>query len=300
MKNAIKYYYNLNVIDIHQINKIYKFHISNMRYLLCPITRNIEEIRDIYELHLYLNALGIYCHKIILNINNEIITTINEVAYVLLIVSLENKKIDIQDILYLSNVHIKENSFKRIQRKRWNLLWIDKVDYIEYQISQFRKKYPLIRESSDYYIGIVENCISLFNNLNISNSILVVSHTRLTKNTTTDEFYNPLNFIIDNKVRDISEYIKSLMLEENVIEYIKKYIYYNQLDKDNILLLFIRLMYPSSYFDVCELIINNKLEEKNLNKIISANENYENSIKKIYNYLRSISELPEVEWLMKN
>lgn len=300
MKNAIKYYYNLNVIDIHQINKIYKFHISNMRYLLCPITRNIEEIRDIYELHLYLNTLGIYCHKIILNINNEIITTINEVSYILLIVGLENKKIDIQDILYLSNVQVKENSFKRIQRKNWNLLWIDKVDYIEYQISQFRKKYPLIRESSDYYIGIVENCISLLNNINISNSILVVSHTRITKNTTTDEFYNPLNFIIDNKVRDISEYIKSLMLEEDVMENIKNYIYYNQLDKNNIMLLFIRLMYPSSYFDVCESIISNRLEEKNLNKIISANEKYENSIKKIYNYLRSISELPEVEWLMKN
>ena len=42
-------------------------------------------------------------------------------------------------------------------------MWIRKIDYFEYQISQFGKKYPIIRESFNYYVGLAENGISLLN-----------------------------------------------------------------------------------------------------------------------------------------
>lgn len=299
MKNAIKYYYNLNPYEIHQINKKYKFRISNNNYILYPYTRNLNEINELFELHRYLLVMGIYCHQIILNINNEFITKINNTIYVLLKINMDNRKINIQDIVLFSNLQVDPSRFSTIKRQNWYQLWINKIDYIEYQISQFGKKYPLIRESSDYYIGIVENCISILANIK-KDLTLTISHNRINKNTTTEEFYNPLNFIIDKRVRDISEYLKSFMLEEDIIQKLENYIYQNNLSANDIKLLFVRLIYPSSYFDTYETIISDKQEEKEILKIINKHNIYEKSIKKIYHYLRSISDIPEIDWLMNN
>lgn len=301
MKNAINYYYNLNPYDIHQINKIYKFKILNNNYIVYPYNRKIEELDEIYELHIYLNLIGIYCHKIILNKDNQILTYINGIQYVLLQTNIENKNIKIQDITNLSNISIRELQYQKIKRKEWKKLWENKIDYIEYQISQFGKKYPLIRESSDYYIGIVENCIALLSNINNKNQQQAIQHDRINEKYTTEDFYNPLNFIIDNRIRDISEYIKSYLIEDiDIIPYIQNYIYTNRLTKDEILLLFIRIMYPSTYLDISELILNNKIKEKELLKVINNSEKYEKNIKRIYRYLRNITSIPEIEWLNQN
>ena len=140
MKNAINYYYNLNPYDIHQINKIYKFKILNNNYIVYPYNRKIEELDEIYELHIYLNSIGIYCHKIILNKDNQILTYINGIQYVLLQTNIEKNNIKIQDITNLSNISIRELQYQKIKRKEWKKLWENKIDYIEYQISQFGKK----------------------------------------------------------------------------------------------------------------------------------------------------------------
>jgi len=300
MKNAINYYYNLKPTEIHQINKIYKFRISNNNYILYPYKRRIQELQDIYELHMYINSIGIYCHKIILNNNEQILTYINDEPYVLLLTQTENRKITIKDIMLLSNIPLNDAKFNKIKRISWNKLWSDKIDYIEYQISQFGKKYTLIRESSDYYIGIVENCISLITNMKEDININTVSHSRVNKETTLDEFYNPLNFIVDNRIRDISEYLKSdITKEKDIIPYIQNYIYQNKLNIREIMLFFIRIIYPSFYLDTCEKILDKKIEENALLEIIKDTQKYETNIKKIYNYLKTIVEMPEIEWITK-
>ncbi len=301
MKNALNFFYKLNPKEIHQINKIIKFSYLSKNYILYQTNREYKELVDVYKLHKYLLAIGIYCHKIILNTNNEIITKINNKHYVLLEINIENRIININDILYMTSIVVDSNEFINIKRQNWYNLWIKKNDYIEYQISQFGKKYELIRESSDYYIGIAENCISLLNN--VSNSynqeVLTICHNRINKKTTTEQYYNPIEFILDRKVRDIGEYIKSFTNYERIIEQIKILKYNNFLKAEEIEFLFIRIMYPSEYFDIYELIINNALEQKTMKKIINKRNDYETMIKKIYNFIRSISNLPEIEWLME-
>ena len=249
---------------------------------------------------MYINSIGIYCHKIILNNNEQILTYINDEPYVLLLTQTENRKITIKDIMLLSNIPLNDAKFNKIKRISWNKLWSDKIDYIEYQISQFGKKYTLIRESSDYYIGIVENCISLITNMKEDININTVSHSRVNKETTLDEFYNPLNFIVDNRIRDISEYLKSdITKEKDIIPYIQNYIYQNKLNIREIMLFFIRIIYPSFYLDTCEKILDKKIEENALLEIIKDTQKYETNIKKIYNYLKTIVEMPEIEWITK-
>ena len=215
MKNAIKYYYNLDVENIHQNKKNYKFTTNEKKYLLNICTRTFEEINELYNVQIYLKTIGFYTHEIILNKENNIVTNINGIPYILLKIHIPNRKININDIITMSNIPLNLNKYPRIKRDNWYNLWTKKIDYIEYQISQFKKKYPLIRESSDYYIGIVENCISILSEIKNNHEIITISHDRIDQNTNTEEFYNPLNYILDTRVRDIGEYIKTKILAKS-------------------------------------------------------------------------------------
>lgn len=299
MKNAINYYYNLNPTEIHQSNKIYKFHILNSYYVLCPCNRSKEEIKEIFELHKQLLIGGYYCHQIILNINNEIETIVNGIRYILLKNYIEKANVSLNDILKVNNIYINHNIYKHIQRVDWYNMWIEKTDYIEYQISQFGKKYPLIRESSDYYIGLAENCISLLANLNLKNSIITISHNRINSQSSLFELYNPLNFILDHRIRDISEYIKfEIINKKNIYNILQSYIYNSNLNEEELELLFVRILYPSYYFDICEQIIDKKKKEAELLYIINNIDYIEQNIKIIYKYLKNMTKLPDVEWLI--
>ena len=43
-------------------------------------------------------------------------------------------------------------------------------------------------------------------------------HNRITETTTTLELYNPINFIIDNRVRDIGEYLTEKLYQDTGFE----------------------------------------------------------------------------------
>lgn len=301
MKNEIKYYYNLNPIEIHQIDKKYKFKTIDKTYIMYPYTRNYNELEDIYKLHHYIRAIGHYCHKIILNNNNNIVTPINKMPYILLQIEIENRNINKNDILNFSKIKINSKTFKKIERNIWYNLWQKKMDYIEYQINQFGKKYPIIRESSDYYIGIVENCISLLSSINENNTYKAIGHERVEKKTKTDEFYNPINLIIDHRCRDIGEYMKSINiskidLEKTIYDIIKE----NNYNIEDTQLLFIRLIYPSNYIDTCEKILEKKELEEKLIEITKNINNYEEYIRKVYSFFSTIVPLQDIEWMKKN
>ena len=300
MINALKYYYNITPQEIHQKDDKYRFNINNQRFILYPYKRSEEELAEIYKLQKYLEYIGMYCHKIIPNKEGQILTYINKIPYILLNVKIENRIITINDILNMSNITVDEREYKKIKRANWSKLWSEKIDYIENQIEQIGNKYPLIRESIDYNIGIVENCIQMLNN-EISNiKTNTISHNRINKNITTEEFYNPINFIIDNKIRNIGEYLKTIMIEEsNLIPLIEQTIYNNKLNNDEIKLLFIRTIYPSTYFDKYEKIIEKKLPEKDLESEIKNIEIKEQIINTIYNYLKTIINMPDIEWLKR-
>lgn len=300
MKNAINYYYNLNPEEIHQINKKYRFKIKYIEYLFEPFNKNIDEIKNIYTLHEYLINIGYYCHKIILNNNREILTNINGTNYIMLQTYIKNRVIELNDLLIFNNLYVDQTKFEKLKREDWYNLWANKIDYVEYQISQFGKKYSLIRESSDYYIGIVENCISLLKNIEKGKTITTINHNRTTTTTTLIEYLNPATFILDTRIRDISEYFKDCIIKQiDIIDTIKRYIYYNNLNIYEINLLFIRILYPSYYLDLCENILEGKEKEEKLKEILDKVEPTEKYIKKIYLELKPIGNIPEIEWLTK-
>ena len=128
MKNTINYYYNLNINTIHQKEKNYYFKADNKNYLLLKCT-NIEEPDDIYRLNIYLSQI-LPVHRIVLNANNEAITKINDSNYLLLELFSNNNKINLNNIIELSNIRI-PFSVDKLKRNDWYNLWIKKVDYFD-------------------------------------------------------------------------------------------------------------------------------------------------------------------------
>ena len=290
MKNTINYYYNLNINNIHQKDKNYYFNINNKNYLLLKCD-NIEELDDIYKLDSYLIQI-LPVHKIILNINNEIITKINDNNYLLLQLYIDNK-VDLNKIIELNNINIPDY-FSKLRRDNWSLLWTNKIDYLEYQLSQIGRKYPIIRDSFNYYIGLAENAIILVNNTDKRNIVLGLSHRRISSNFF--DLYNPLNIVIDIRIRDVCEYFKYCFFDNiDISRELELFLNYNNLDINEGKLFLARMLFPTYYFDLYEKVINNEIDESEIKKIIVKADSYEKILKQIYYHFKN-NQL-NIEWL---
>jgi len=300
MKNALNYYYNLNPNNIYKKDNMYKFEHDNEYYTLLDITNNNKNLNDIYNMTIELNRKGIYTHQIILNSQNSIETYINNNKYVLLkTYGKMDETIKIEDIINFSIITSNLNLSTKIKKDNWYQLWINKMDYFEYQISQFGKKYPLLTESFSYFEGITETGISLLVFEKVEDNSLCISHNRIKTKDTLFDFYNPFNFIIDVKIRDVAEYIKDFLKKEDPSFLIEQYLKNIKLTDTEYKLFFIRLLYPSFYFDTYEDIIDGKIEETEINKIIERINVYKKIIKQTYQYIQSVSTLNEIEWIKK-
>ena len=305
MKNCLEYYYNIKVDNIHHVDDKYMFEENGYEYVFSSNYSSPSVINMLYEFSNQLLQRGIYCNQIILNKNQEAITLLDGKQYIL-ICSYKglNKNITIDDVFLFSQINMEYNS---LNHSDWKKLWITKLDYLEYQISQFGINHPVLRNSFNYFSAFVETAIQLLNEINLKDEKLFLSHRRVKYSTTLYDLYSPLNFIVDYKIRDLCEYIKSQLFQKKtlseVIELESMTHYYLQnfnLSVNEIQLFFVRLLYPSEYFDMFEDIITTNISDsdnKQLNHIIELADNYEKFVKDIYNYYFDKNYLPFVEWL---
>lgn len=306
MKNNIMYYYNLNIDNIYQKNDYYYFDINNERYELVIYTRDIKEQQAIYELNKKMIFANILVHEIIPNKDKYIVTIINNIPYILYKIHINEKNnLTLQELTYLSNYNFEY--MEELKRDNWNILWSKKIDYLEYQINQTGKKYPILVDSFSYFVGLAENAISYVINTTIEtkkeqSDIGVISHRKIKDNSKLNSIYNPLNIVIDHKSRDLSEYIKLSFFNNNKKIFNELDIYFKNsyYSVYGIRLLFARILYPSFYFDTYDEILLNIKSENEILNITNRIEEYEQYIKNIYFYLKKYYNIPEVEWLTKS
>lgn len=299
MKNALQYYYHLTVQNIHQSEGIYKFQLQNQYYAFYPYDGDLNAIETIYNLSIDLLNNGIYCHQIVLNLENKIVTFVNGNPYVLLRSNYAlEEKITLEHIISFSNMTNNITYKSEIRRDNWEQLWSQKIDYFEYQVNQFGKSHPIIRESFSYFAGLAETGISLLNQMKLDYKDLVVSHKRIKRTQTVFDLYNPFSFIIDLKVRDACEYFKeSFITNKNILDDIKYYLANNRLTNYEYLMFLIRMFYPSFYFDLYEDIIENNKNEELLKPIIQLADQYQKLLHELYIYISNFIALPEIEWI---
>ena len=311
MNNYIDYYYNLYPNTIEKVGRNYRFFLNNEKYYIIMYERNLEEMDTLVKLNKEMIERGSLVHEIVLTKDGKAVFLCDNNSYALLRVYInENIPIKIEDIFYMLDYNdtIKPNNI--IGRMNWANLWSSKVDYFEYHIGHLIKKYPYIYKTIDYYLGLAENAISYVKDIKTPASLISICHRRIGVTSTLFDLYNPFNLVIDYKVRDVAEYIKSVFFygenscvegvvnSENMIvdkcniileRIFKKYIF----DNEALKLLFARLLFPSYYFDLYENVIDNSLNENVISCITKKSSAYEEFLKIIL--LKT--PIPYVEWL---
>lgn len=303
MKNIINYYYNISLLDVYLVDNKYYFNFKNNDYFFIVFNRPIEDASSVYNLYLELKKRTLLTNEIILNKDNQIITFVNNIPYILIKDKVKNNQININDILYIQNNTINITKDKKLNRNNWINMWKSKIDYYEEIMNNISKKYPLLYNTIDYYIGIGENAISYLIYNKVKNDNTCLSHKRIDINKSSFDFYNPINYILDNRVRDFAEYTKNLFFLDKIS--FNNYIYfldYMNYTKEEYILLISRLLFPTFYFDMYDNIINNNLDEKIIEPIINRTDSYILFIKDIMIYIiyQKKINIPFIEWIIKD
>lgn len=288
MKNTIRYYYNFdNITIISQKNKKY-IKYNNELYIACKV-KNENEVIELYNLTKNIP----YFYKFIINREGKIFTNYKNDTFVLLKIT-GNYSSNIQKN---KKIIIDNNKKYHLDRSDWYSLWTQKNDYFEYQYNHIKGKYKIIDESINYYIGIAENAISYI--ANISGELKgkeekVLCHRRIEEN----EFFNPLNYVIDYKERELSEYLKYIFVTKKYTECdVEKLVTSCNSTQAGYQLLFGRMLYPSIYFDIYDKIINEYESESSLMCIIKRNREYENYLQRIFEAINANVKIKNIDWL---
>lgn len=293
MKNTINYYYNLIPNDIIKKDDNFIFKIDNIEYELSVFYDDIEELFKIYS---QMNVNKIYCHEMIKNNFNSMITVYNGKPYILVKkhINVKQKLQEIDLVNFIVPLLTKSEL-------KWKKLWEQKIDYYEYQMSELANQCALLKESFNYYIGMCETAIQLLNYVEYEDIYYSISHKKINFNDKFSDYCNPLNFIFDSRVRDVAEYIKMKYFytdlnDISIEEIFDKFINILNLNGNEIMLLIIRLLYPSYYFDLYDGIIQGIVKEENLKKIIKKSSSFELFVKKQYIKYQKLYKFVNVEW----
>ena len=305
MNNTISYYYHLYPETIIKRKKKYIFEYNQVYYIFEPITRPLNEMEEILRLNEYSSFYNSSIGLIEKNIEGKYITILNNKYYVLISDRVPNRRIYFSDLLVVKDF-IPLNNFMLLKRNDWVNLWSKKNDYFEYQKEYIKTKFPILYYSLDYYIGLSENAISYVGQVEremkpSERDHLVLAKKRVHYNDNLHEFQSPLNIVIDYKERDVSEYFKSLFLddcynEEEIINYLKEL----PASGFGMGLLMGRMLFPSFYFDLYEKIVNDVIPEKEIYKIIDKSDDYEYFLRFIYFEINKIIKIPRIDWLHKD
>ena len=297
MKNFIEYFYNIKIDKIFYEKNYYFFAYNGYTYKLYALTREYDVNFLLYMNQKMLNNTLV--SEIIINRNNEIISIYNENKFILIKIFVNvNKNISLNEILFLNNYL----SSKKLN-VNWGQLWEKKIDYLEELINENGKKYPLIVNSFNYFVGMTENAISYYSSISIGDDInYVISHRSIKIGYTIESLYNPLNIILDYRVRDMAEYIKISFFKNNklIFKEIQEYLISNNLSLVEVQLLVARLLYPSFYFDMYDDIMIDNQEEKILTFILANLDNYEIYLSNVIGLIRQRYNVDEIAWLKKN
>lgn len=297
MKNAINYYYDLFPDDIHQTKDYYTFLVNNVSYLFLPYKRNLDDLSSLYQFSQSLLYMGVPMQQIVLNRMNKLFTSINNTPFVMLKVYVTSRDcIILNDILkfqkYTNSVVKEAFSIQKLFQ-----LWTEKIDYFEYQVSQFGMQFPSVRESFNYFVGLSETAISLLNEIDEKNITMAVSHRRVKFHTTFYQLYNSLEIVFDSKVRDVVEYFKDKSLYCDCVDEMLYYLESEHLSKDEVILFFARFLFPTFYFDIYERVIAKEVAEDKIKVAIDFIPRYEQNLEQLYLFLKNRYSFLEIEWL---
>ena len=293
MKNVLYNYYDILVDELNKSDNNYFFYFNNEFFLFYLVLNDISLVENIYK---YIVENNIESFNIILNKEGSLFSEVDKKKYVLL---------RVKGIL---NYEVKFDEFKyypiNSSGVNWGNLWSERLDYYEVQIRELGIKYQTVLNSFGMFSGLSENAILYFNMTmekfrDLESNVGIV-HNRVKYPCYLIDYYNPVNFVIDYSVRDISEYIKSYIISDdfdfnNIISLI------NRMNLNDLMfnLLYARLLYPTFYFDVFDKIILEDGKDSDVVFILNKLDIYLDTLKRLYDRFNNEYQMFRIEWLNK-
>lgn len=302
MNNIINYYYKINVLDVYFLDDKYYFNYRDNNYFLVPFNRDINDLKGILMICDELKRRNILTNEIIINKFNKYFIPINNKYYVLIKENTNIFNLTLNDILYIQNNTINISNNFNLYRTNSIKLWEDKIDYYEDKIKEIQNKYRYVDMTFDYFIGLAENAVIYLINNKVEINNTVLSHRRINIVNGSFDYYNPVNYIIDNRTRDFAEYIKQLFFSEKLdFEIVINFLNYMNFSKDEYVLLMGRLLFPTYYFDLLDRIIDNNEKDIILKNVYEKIDEYILFLKQLFNYIlynRRIN-IQFIPWIIK-
>ena len=291
MENILSYYYGLIINNIKKENDYYLIETNNGTFILSELFGSIDDVQKIIDI---LNKTDIKYHLLVLTKDNNLFITYEERNYCLLKI-----RCNLNDKISL----ITFNKTKTTGNCNWADVWSKRIDYYESQVEELIKE-PSIKYALQYYIGLTEISISYFNNLNkiYNNDDLtyIITHKQINSPINPIDYYNPLNMIIDIEIRDLAEYFKSSYFNETLTDYELLHLIDNIKFNDAMAnYLFLRLLYPSYFFNLYDEYIETKNINHKMILYIKKSKEYESLLSKIYSRLSLNNDLKIKLWFIK-
>lgn len=302
MNNYFNFYYGINVFEIFSDKGIFSFNYNGINYYFVEYDRDKKDIKSIVSICEELKKRNIITNELVLNKFNGYITPYNNLLYVLIKENSRKYKIDINDVLYIQNNTYNLLVDNNMIRNNYIDLWKTKIDFYEKKIIDIRNKNKLIDNTFDFFVGLGENAIVYLTNNNVRISRFVLSHRRIDEKRNSFDFYNPLNYILDNRARDIADFIKSIFFYESISkEVIFNFLNYINFNREEYILFIARMLYPTYYFDMIDKIIINNENDIIIKKIIDKTNDYINLIEELFYYINNNlrMNIPIIEWIIK-
>lgn len=306
MKETLEYYYGLDVDNVDESDGKYHFRLGNEDFFFVFYNRGVDELDDIISVNNEMLSKGIDVHRIIINKFNSYLTKLNDYNYILFSVSNLKEEYDIFDMVSISEKLVVNDTRGKLYRNNWGELWASKIDYFEEQVSELAIEKCVIKDSFSYYIGLAEVAISYVNNTNFSYGKsfvprLVLSHRRVFYPNYKLNYLNPLSFIFDMEVRDIAEYIKAMFFKKDFSYCFDELVSFLKVRPMNIYeyqMFFARLLYPTYYFDLYELVMNKDVDENELINVIKKCDEFEIFLKKAYLEISKYAKIEKIDFLI--
>ena len=305
MKDILWYSYHISIDDIQEYQEYSVFSLYDKMYYFTKVKRSKEEFDDLLQVCEELMHKKIPVYSFIRNIQGSFLTMVQDKPYVLLEVTDSKFEYGILDMIErVQSVRLMPQK-QVLYRNEWAKLWGEKVDYLEYQVHELGKNYPVILSSFSYFVGLAENAICYVNHIQklmpMQPLELVLSHRRVAYPNYRLNYDNPLNFIFDIEVRDIAEYLKSMALQEPKYALIdlKTYFTMRKPDVYQASMLYARLLYPSYYFDYHEKIMNQNMDENVLLPIIDRVKEYEVFLRDAWYFIHEFVFIEPIAWILK-
>lgn len=305
MKDILWYSYHISIDDIQEYQEYSVFSLYDKKYYFTKVKRSKEELDDLLQVCEELMYKNIPVYSFIQNVNGSFLTMVQDKPYILLEVTDSNFEYGILEMIERIRLVGLMPQKQVLYRNEWAKLWGEKVDYLEYQVHELGKNYPVILSSFSYFVGLAENAICYVNHIQklmpMQSFELVLSHRRVAYPNYRLNYDNPLNFIFDIEVRDIAEYLKSMALQEPKYALIDLKTYFTMRKPDiyQASMLYARLLYPSYYFDYHEKIMNQNMDENVLLPIIDRVSEYEIFLKDAWYLIHEFVFIEPIAWILK-